>query len=64
MLALLGVPYFLISFFGKVRGYYKRPNGMVCKEGHEGARFKVLSCVQREWIVRGGGLYGYFWEQQ
>ncbi len=28
-----------------------------------GVGFLVVSCVQREWVVEGCGLYGYFSEQ-
>ncbi len=30
---------------------------------HFGVGFLVGSCVQREWVVGGCGLYGYFSEQ-
>ncbi len=29
---------------------------------HSGVSFYVGRCVLREWVVRGGGLDGYFWE--
>ncbi len=32
-------------------------------EGHLGVRFYVGRRVLREWVVRGGGLDGYFGEQ-
>ncbi len=36
---------------------------MVFKQrGHVGMSFQVGSCTQREWIVDGGWLLGYFWE--
>ncbi len=45
--------------------YYKRPGGVagVYGKGHLGASFYVGRCVLREWVVRGGGLNGYFVEQ-
>ncbi len=32
-------------------------------KGHSGEFFYVGRCVLREWVVRGGGLDGYFGEQ-
>ncbi len=43
--------------------YYKRPSGVVCKKDHVGVSSKVGTCVQKEWVVEGGGLCGYFREQ-
>ncbi len=39
------------------KGYYKRPSGVVYKKGFLGGL-----CMQREWDVAVGGLYGNFWE--
>ncbi len=35
---------------------------VLCKKGNYGAIFLVVSCVQIELDVGGGGFYGYFWE--
>ncbi len=35
----------------------------VCGKGHLGVSLYVGQCVLREFVVGGGGLYGYFGEQ-
>ncbi len=50
---------------GSLKNYYTRPGGGVgIWEGSLGCEFFCLGgCVLREWVVEGGGLYGYFGEQ-
>ncbi len=36
----------------------------VCGKSHLGVSFYVGQFVLREWVVRAGGLYGYFMEQE
>ncbi len=45
------------------KDYYKRLSEVECKKDHVGVSSKVGPCVQKEWVVEGGGLCGYFREQ-
>ncbi len=57
-----------ISFIGlessKVYGTRPGGDGGMWEELFGCEFFKVGQCVQREWVVGGGGLYGYFGEQR
>ncbi len=49
------------------KDYFKRPSGVVgvYRKGHLGVSFfKLGQCVQKEQVLGGDGLYGYFREQE
>ncbi len=47
------------------KDYYKSQGVVwVYGNGHKGVNFCVGRCVLREWVVEGGGLDGYFGEQE